>query len=174
MTNPNPYGTLCPHCGAPTVSRTRGIPARDTCAKNHRYLASEGVRATSQAEVATKAAADFMFEHSRLLGDCGMKATVEIALRDAFARIASGVSASGEMADRIAYLIVTQPGGVDGLDASDKGGVIVDASFDKAAMEKRKGVDSRYRIDTKVVGDSDRRAALAKLSKLDRLLLDIK
>jgi hypothetical protein len=126
----NPYGTLCPHCGAPTVSRTRGIPSRDTCANNHHYLASEGV---------------------------------------------SGVNASGSVtADRIAYLIVTQPGGVDGLDANDKGGVVVDASFDKAAMEKRKGVDSRYRIDTKVVGDSDRRAALAKLSKLDRLLLDIK
>jgi hypothetical protein len=129
MTNPNPYGTLCPTCGEPTVSRTRGIPSRDTCANNHHYLASEGVK---------------------------------------------GVNASGVIADRIAYLLVSQPGGVDGLDASDKGGVVVDASFDKAAIEKRKGVDSRYRIEAKVVSDTDRLAALAKLSKLDRLILNIK
>lgn len=33
-----------------------------------------------------EAAADFMFECSRYLGDCGMKASVETALREAFAR----------------------------------------------------------------------------------------
>jgi NTP pyrophosphatase (non-canonical NTP hydrolase) len=43
MTTANPYGTVCPTCGAPTASRTRGIPSYDRCANGHKYLASEGV-----------------------------------------------------------------------------------------------------------------------------------
>mgnify|MGYP003582407657 CR=1 FL=1 len=77
------------------------------------------------------------------------------------------------MTDRIAYLLITQPGGVDGLDRDDKGGVIVAASFSKERIERRKGLDCRYRIEPRVVNEDDKRKALAKLDKLDRLLLGI-
>lgn len=38
------YGT-CPHCQAPVVSRTRGIPSYDTCENDHYYLAEKTILA---------------------------------------------------------------------------------------------------------------------------------
>lgn len=77
------------------------------------------------------------------------------------------------MQDRIAYLLIAEPGGVDGMDHTDKGGTVVAASFSKDRIEKRKGLDSRYRIESRVVGQDDLRRAAAKLDKLDKLLLGI-
>lgn len=45
------------NCGAPIVSRTRGIPSQDTCARGHRDLASKTVKQRQQAYVC-----GFMFD----------------------------------------------------------------------------------------------------------------
>jgi len=73
--------------------------------------------------------------------------------------------------DRIVYLVVTEPGGVDGRDASASGGVIF-ATFDKGEATSIVGRDSRNRLETKVVDIVEARTKLLrKLSPLDRLLL---
>lgn len=73
--------------------------------------------------------------------------------------------------DRIVYLLVSEGGGQDGLDHTDKGGQIVAASFLKTDIERRKGLDSRYRIERRIVDDSDVRKALAKLDRVEMLLV---
>ncbi len=74
------------------------------------------------------------------------------------------------MSDRIVYLLVTNPGGIDGMDASDKGGRIVDASFEKSDIES--ALNGWYRLQTCVVDeDASKREALKKLSPVDRLVL---
>jgi hypothetical protein len=77
--------------------------------------------------------------------------------------------------DKIAYLIVSEPGGVDGRDSADKGGHIHTATFDKTtaeALHKKLG-PGWYRIDTKIVVGvaKSRETAIKKLSALDRLLI---
>lgn len=77
------------------------------------------------------------------------------------------------MTDRIVYLVVTQPGGVDGRDHSDKGGHIMHATFDsrEAGQLTRQGHDT---VKKEVVNTVQaRRVALAKLSPLDKLILGI-
>lgn len=77
------------------------------------------------------------------------------------------------MTDRIVYLVVTQSGGVDGRDHTDKGGHIMHATFDsrEAAALTRQGWDT---VKKEVVEMTRaRHTALAKLNPLDKLILGI-
>ena len=74
--------------------------------------------------------------------------------------------------DKIVYLVKTAPGGVDGMDHTDKGGQLALATFERAAAEKFIGKDCRYKLEPTVVDTATAKAAaLAKLDKLDRLVL---
>lgn len=76
------------------------------------------------------------------------------------------------MTDLIVYQVITKPGGVDGLDHTDKGGTVVNASFDKAAMTEKYGRDCRYRIEPTVIDlGQTKEAALAKLTRIEKLAL---
>lgn len=76
------------------------------------------------------------------------------------------------MTDIIVYKVVSQPGGVDGLDFNDKGGTLVNASFEKQPMTLKYGNDCRYRIEPTVIDlDTAKREAMAKLTMIDRLAL---
>jgi hypothetical protein len=75
-------------------------------------------------------------------------------------------------ADRIVYEVVTKPGGVDGRDPDDKGGVVRFAAFTRGAAEE--AVDAWSEVRARVVDLKEaRREALAKLSPLDRLVLGL-
>lgn len=72
--------------------------------------------------------------------------------------------------DRIVYLVITEPGGVDGRDHTAKGGEIVFATFDKGQAMSRK--DGWTRVESRVIDVVEaRKQLLRKLSALDRLLL---
>jgi hypothetical protein len=74
--------------------------------------------------------------------------------------------------DIIVYLVVTDPGGVDGRDHADKGGVIKFATTVKDEALGKK--DSWSTIKTQVVNLKDAQAeARKKLNGLDRLVLGI-
>ncbi len=75
------------------------------------------------------------------------------------------------MKDQIVYLLITEPGSVDGMDHNDLGGTIVAASYDKNDITKKRGLDSRYRIEPRIVSDKDVNAVLGKLDPLEMLLL---
>lgn len=76
--------------------------------------------------------------------------------------------------DKILYTLVTEGGGCDGMDFKDKGGKVVMASFSTNAVERKKGMDTRYRIEKSVIDDTEvRREALKKLSKVECLVLGI-
>lgn len=74
------------------------------------------------------------------------------------------------MTDKIVYLVVTEPGGVDGRDPSAKGGVKY-ASFEKADAEKHLDAWSKLKVD--VIEDvEDKTAKLIKeFTPVARLLL---
>lgn len=79
---------------------------------------------------------------------------------------------SDDKDDKIVYLVVTQPGGIDGRDHTAKGGDVALATFDKAEALAKIGNGSWYRLETKVVDVvAARREVLNRLSPLDRLLL---
>ena len=73
--------------------------------------------------------------------------------------------------DRIAYILKTAPGGIDGLDPTDKGGVITAASFDLTQIERKQGSDKGFEIEKRIVEDSDVVRALALLNPLEKLLV---
>lgn len=76
--------------------------------------------------------------------------------------------------DKILYTLVTEGGGCDGMDFKDKGGKVVMASFSKNAVLKKKGMDSRYRLEKSVIDDEEVKGeALKKLSKVECLVLGI-
>lgn len=76
------------------------------------------------------------------------------------------------MTDRIIYLVISEPGGVDGLDNTDKGGTVVGAHFSKVVAEGQKGNDSRLRVTATVVDDEVVKAqAMAKLTLVERRVL---
>lgn len=77
------------------------------------------------------------------------------------------------MTDKIAYTLVTKGGGVDGRDHTDKGGVILAASFDKKQLEKNKNLPW-CDIKAEVLDEEKAmREALRKLSPVDKLVLGI-
>ena len=76
------------------------------------------------------------------------------------------------MTDRIVYQVVSQPGGVDGMDHNNKGGTIVFVTFNRDAAHGKYGTDCRYRIEPIVVDTVKAKAeAKTKLNLLDRLVL---
>ena len=75
--------------------------------------------------------------------------------------------------DQILYTLVTEPGGEDGRDHTDKGGSVVMASFDKSKIVTRKGNDTRFKIVKSVINMEDaRKEALNKLTEIDKLVLE--
>ena len=76
--------------------------------------------------------------------------------------------------DTIVYLVTSAPGGVDGRDHTDKGGTLLLATLDRAEAERRVGKDCRYILTPTVVDfAAARHRALAKLDKLDKLVLNL-
>ena len=76
------------------------------------------------------------------------------------------------MSDRIVYLVVSEPGGVDGLDHNDKGGKVLLATFQKPAALSCKGQDSRKRIEPTVINVEEVRAeVMRKLTPIEHLVL---
>jgi hypothetical protein len=74
--------------------------------------------------------------------------------------------------DVIVYVVVTNPGGVDGRDPTDKGGVVRFASELKAEAEKKKNEWSK--VEPRVINFDEAQAkALAKLDPLDRLVMGL-
>ena len=74
--------------------------------------------------------------------------------------------------DRIVYTVVTTGGGVDGMDHTDKGGLIVLATFNKEEAVKRIGLDCRFKLVPTVVDMDDAiRSVRAKLTTYDRSIL---
>lgn len=77
--------------------------------------------------------------------------------------------------DQIVYQVVTNGGGIDGMDRSDKGGQIKFASFDRTEAEKHvtpwdtlklAAFSSKELLDIK-------KKALKKLDGIDQLVLDL-
>jgi hypothetical protein len=81
-------------------------------------------------------------------------------------------AAQAQSTDRIVYLVKSLPGGVDGRDNSSTGGQITFVSYAKSEAETRKGKDTRFEIERRIVDDSDVRAAYAKLDPLERFLIE--
>lgn len=76
------------------------------------------------------------------------------------------------MTDIIVYKIISQPGGVDGLDFNNKGGTLVNALLSKHEATVRYGSDCRYLIEAEVLNlDFAKQRAMAKLDPIDRLAL---
>ena len=77
--------------------------------------------------------------------------------------------------DKIMYSLVSEPGGADGMDSKAKGGNVLHCSFDKSVIEKKKGSDSRYRIEKEVVDtDELRKQVKAKLTPAEMLVVELK
>lgn len=72
--------------------------------------------------------------------------------------------------DRIAYCVVTNPGGIDGMDRNDKGGVVKFASFNRKEAERK--VDGWSHLEPRVITpEAIKNQALEKLDALERLVL---
>lgn len=83
-------------------------------------------------------------------------------------------NAKGRVMDKIIYTVVSAPGGCDGRDHNDKGGKVLLATFSKAQAEQKISRDSRYLLEKSVMDTYEgRRAALAKLTLVDRLILNV-
>ena len=76
------------------------------------------------------------------------------------------------MSDRIVYLVISEPGGVDGMDHNDKGGKVLLATFQKSAALSCKGQDSRKRIEPTVINVEEVRAeVMRKLTPIETLVM---
>jgi hypothetical protein len=73
--------------------------------------------------------------------------------------------------DRILYTVVTEGGGQDGRDHTDTGGKVMLATFDLEEAKKRKGSDSRFKIEKRIVNEDDVKKSMAKLDPIDLLLV---
>ncbi len=72
--------------------------------------------------------------------------------------------------DKIVYVSKSIAGGVDGLDRSDKGGVIYGASFEKGRLKDGPG----SKVEAMVINiDEAKRSAIEKLNAVDRLVLGL-
>lgn len=75
--------------------------------------------------------------------------------------------------DRVVYVLVTDAGGPSGIDANDKGGVVVGAFFEEDAAERSPKYPYCH-IEKRVVNTKDAKTdALEKLNPIDRLILNI-
>lgn len=74
--------------------------------------------------------------------------------------------------DQIVYSVVSKGGGVDGMDRSDKGGVVKSISLDKKAMLKE--LSPWHELQSQIVDfDAAHVEALKKLTPLDKLVLGL-
>lgn len=77
------------------------------------------------------------------------------------------------MREVIVYLVNHKPGGCDGLDVSDKGGLTA-GFWDRPGAEGFVKKDTRFEIVPTVIDvDAAQHKAVAKLDALDRLVLGI-
>jgi hypothetical protein len=78
----------------------------------------------------------------------------------------------GKTGDQIVYLVLSNPGGIDGRDTSDKGGTIKFASFVK--LEAENNTDKWSTVTPKIVNVETQRAeTLKKVNPLDLLILGL-
>lgn len=75
--------------------------------------------------------------------------------------------------DIIVYTLVTNPGGVDGLDFMNKGGTISAVAYDRKALENHPNKPWCEIIPIVIDKNKAKTSALAKLDKIDRLILGI-
>lgn len=74
------------------------------------------------------------------------------------------------MSDIIIYTIVSKPGGIDGLDASAKGGDVVKAVVDKHVALEVEKKDPRYEVKPIVVDPEVlKKEVLSRLSPVEQL-----
>lgn len=72
--------------------------------------------------------------------------------------------------DQIVYLRISKGGGVDGLDHTDKGGKVLQASFSQSDIK----LDGWSSLEKRVVTMREaRKEALDKLNPLDKLVLGL-
>jgi hypothetical protein len=76
--------------------------------------------------------------------------------------------------DRIVYTLVTRGGGIDGMDHTDKGGQVVFATYDRKQAEAHSSKPWCELVPIVVDVHAGRRTALAKLSPVDKLVLNLK
>ena len=76
--------------------------------------------------------------------------------------------------DKIIYTLVTKGGGVDGLDFTDTGGKTVLATFSKEEAENSSKKPWCDIVPVIVDVDKAKKDALAKLSPVDKLVLNLK
>jgi hypothetical protein len=75
--------------------------------------------------------------------------------------------------DKIIYTLITKGGGVDGRDFMDKGGHVIAASYDRKDLEKNKNLPWCDIVPQVVDTDKAKKVALAKLSPIDKLVLEL-
>lgn len=74
--------------------------------------------------------------------------------------------------DQVVYVVISNPGGVDGKDHTDKGGKVTYASFYKSDADGK--ANAYGTVKARAVNmESARAKALAKLNPIDRLALDL-
>jgi hypothetical protein len=76
------------------------------------------------------------------------------------------------MTDKIIYKVVTNGGGIDGRDSSDKGGTVKFASLDRAEAEKKVDAWSTLKVDVIENFEEEAKKALANLDPVERLLIE--
>jgi len=75
--------------------------------------------------------------------------------------------------DRIVYVLISNAGGVDGLDHNDKGGREIEASFEEGALEKSRNLPW-CSIEKRVVElNHAKKEAMDKLTATDKLVLGL-
>jgi hypothetical protein len=72
--------------------------------------------------------------------------------------------------DRIVYTVVSDPSGCDGMDMFPS--TILLVTFDRNEADRKANTDSRYLLKKHIIDiDDARKAALAKLTPIDILIL---
>jgi hypothetical protein len=75
--------------------------------------------------------------------------------------------------DKIIYTLVSKGGGVDGRDFTDKGGKVIAASYERKDLEKNKNLPWCDIVPQVVDIEKATKSALAKLSPVDKLVLEM-
>lgn len=76
------------------------------------------------------------------------------------------------MADTIVYTVITEPGGCDGLDRTDKGGKVVYVSLTREAIPEHYKRDTRYYVKPEVYDlDAVANAALNRLPLVEKFAI---
>jgi hypothetical protein len=76
------------------------------------------------------------------------------------------------MTDKIIYKVVTNGGGIDGRDSSDKGGTVKFASLVREEAEKKVDAWSTLKVDVIQNFEEEAKKALTLLDPVERLLIE--